>query len=60
MLSATVGLVLEAVKDLHVVNLGLVLAVELELVVQDAGLLGDRLDRLHGGGLSDLDVARHR
>ena len=55
-----VGLVLEAVEDGHVVDLGLVATVELQLVLEDAGLLGDRLDGLHGGGLGDLDVARHR
>ncbi len=55
-----VRLVLEALEDGHVVDLGLVAAVELQLVLEDAGLLGDRLDGLHGGGLGDLDVARHR
>ena len=55
-----VGLVLEAREQPHVVDLGLVAAVELELVLQDARLLGDRLDRLHGGGLGDLNIARHR
>ena len=55
-----VGLVLEAVEHGHVVDLGLVATVELQLVLEDAGLLGDRLDGLHGGGLGDLDVARHR
>ena len=55
-----VGLVLEAVEQGHVVDLGLVATVELQLVLEDAGLLGDRLDGLHGGGLGDLDVARHR
>ena len=55
-----VGLVLEALEQGHVVDLGLVAAVQLELVLQDARLLGDRLDGLHGGGLGDLDIARHR
>ena len=53
-----VGCVLEPIEHGHVVDLRLVLAVELELVVQDARLLGDRLDGLHGGGLGDLDVRR--
>ena len=52
--------VLEALEDGHVVDLGLVAPVELELVLEDARLLGDGLDGLHGGGLRDLDVARHR
>ncbi len=43
-----VGLVLEAVEQGHVVDLGLVATVELQLVLEDAGLLGDRLDGLHG------------
>ena len=55
-----VGLVLEAVEHGHVVDLGLVATVQLQLVLEDACLLGDRLDGLHGGGLGDLDVARHR
>ena len=55
-----VGLVLQAIEERHVVDLGLVATVELQLILEDAGLLGDRLDGLHGGGLGDLDVARHR
>ena len=55
-----VRLVLQPVEEGHVVDLGLVAAVELQFILEDAGLLGDRLDGLHGGGLGDLDVARHR
>ena len=52
--------VLEALEHGHVVDLGLVLAVELQLVVQDAGLGGDLLDRQHGRSLGDLDVGLQR
>ncbi len=50
------GLSLRRSSTSHVVDLGLVPAVELELVVEDARLLGDRLDGLHGRSLGDLDV----
>ena len=51
-----VGLGGEALEDGHVVDLGLVAAVQLELVLEDAGLGGDLLDGLEGGCLGDLDV----
>ncbi len=54
------GRVLEALEHGHVVDLGLVLAVELQLVVQDARLGGDLLDRQQGGSLGDLDVGLQR
>jgi len=46
----------ETLEDGHVVDLGLVAAVQLEFVLEDAGLGGDLLDGFEGGSLGDLDV----
>ncbi len=54
------GLSFEALEQGHVVDLGLVAAVELELVFEDPDLRGDLRDGLHGRRLGDLDVLRDR
>ena len=53
-----VGPVLEPLQDVQV-DLGLVLAVELELVLEQADALGNLLDGLHLRGLRDVQVARY-
>ena len=53
-----VGLALEALEQGHVVDLGLVAAVELQLLFEDPDLRRDLRDGLHGRRLGDVDVRR--